>query len=144
MVHRVKRVRAAAAPDRHHRRADFPAEQPAIGQRHQSGAIQQRLHFRAHVGEIGWRAQDDRIRRNHLLKARVERIVLLATSGILLIEARIAGLAAADGLAADLDELRFPAGGGQRCQHLFQKNFRVPALSRTSIDGNSFHRQIGF
>ena len=143
MVHRVKRVRAAAAPDRHHRRADFPPEQPAVGQRHQPGAIQQRLHFRAHVGEISRRAEDDRVRRDHFLKAWVERIVLLAAPGVLLFETGITGLAAADGLAADLDELGFPAGGGQRRQHLFQKNFSVPALSRTSIDGNSFHSQIG-
>jgi len=35
------------------------------------------------------------------------------------------------------------ARGGQRRQHLFQENFRVSALPRTSIDGDSFHKQIG-
>jgi len=31
---------------------DFSAEQSAVGQRHQPGAVQQRLHLGAHVGEI--------------------------------------------------------------------------------------------
>src|ERR1035437_8456737 len=114
MVHRVKGVGTAATPDCHHGGSDFTTEQSAIGNGHQPRAIQESLHFSAHVGEVRGRAKEDGISGDHLLHAMVEKLILLAASGVLLLEALVAGLASADGGSPKLDELGLPAGGSQR------------------------------
>ena len=139
VIDRVEDVRASTPSRRNHAGADLAAKGPVVCQSDQAGPVEQRLHLRAYVGEVGGRAQDDGIGLDQFLHAVVEDVVFRGTLPVFVFETLETGKASPDVLASDLDELGFPSGGLEGFQYLLKHRFGVTALSGTSIYGYGLH-----
>ncbi|SCM72325.1 hypothetical protein KL86DES1_20534 [uncultured Desulfovibrio sp.] len=139
VVDAVKGVRCAAPAHGHHGGPYLALKQAAVDKGHKSGAVNQRLHLRAHVGKIAGRAKNQGVRREHFFQNAVEDVVVKHTSLVLLFRTFQAAPATLDLLAANLHKLGFPS-----CLYQWRQNFskqcsRVSIFSRTSVKCQCFH-----
>ena len=139
VVDAVKGVRCPAPACGHHGGPYLALKQTAVDKGHKSGAVNQRLHLRAHVGKIAGRAQNHSVRREHFFQNAVEDVVVKHTSPVLLFRAFQAAPTALDLLTANLHNFGFPACLYEWRQNFFQQCGRVSIFSRTSVKCQYFH-----
>lgn len=142
MVDRVKGVDGAGPSDRDHRGAHLAPQHVAVGPGDEPGAVDQGLHLRRHVGEIGRRRQNDAVGLDHLLDAVVGDVAVDDASAVLVLEALAARGAATDGLTGQLDQFRLDAFGLQFRKDLPDQNGGVAVFSGASVECHNLHSML--
>jgi hypothetical protein len=139
VVQRIEGVDRAGAAHCDHGRAHLAAEDSSVSHPDHAGAVDQRLDLRRHVGDIGRRAEQDAVRRRHLVDEGVAIVVGLPAVPVLACRARAAGHAAMDLRSGQLHEFGFDAFRFQFAEHVAQQDRGVAVLSRTAVERDYFH-----
>ena len=101
--------------------------------------VNEGFQFRGHVGDVRGRGEDDAVALLHPGDAVVGDVVGLGAAAVLLLEAGVAGAAAVDVAAAELDDFRLDAFGLERLEELVDEDARVAVLARASVEGDDSH-----
>ncbi len=122
--------------------ADFSLKHVAVGPLDKTRAVDEGLQFRRHIGKINGGGKDDCVGVEHFLDAPVGDVVIENACFVFGLEASIAGPAAMNGFAGELDQFRPDSLFFEFLEYVPDEDGRIAVFSRAAIECHDFHEFV--
>jgi len=137
IAQRIERVGRTIPPLCNDCSPPFALEKPVVCHRYEANPINKCLHFRSHVGEIDWGAQNNPVSYGHLFDAVVYNIVIEHAAPVFVFNALHASGAPADILTRKLNQFGTNVFVFEFLKHDPDQNGSVAVLSWASVDSDN-------
>lgn len=139
IIERVEYMDRARPPDSDYGRADLPPVQAAVRAPYHAASLDQRLHTRGYVGEIGRRPEQDSFGRIHFSDAFIDNVLFNGALLVLFLKTLKTPDTPLDLLSRERIDLRLDPLGLQFIEHEVQEDRGVPVLSGAAVECDDFH-----